>query len=215
MFGSSKVSTILLSGDRIELSQETSYPWEGHVTILVEHAPKASCSISLRIPCWAQDATLEIEHDGVVEPWVCGAGSYVSITRAWQSGDHIELELPLVSRIMVAHPLVEECRNQGAVMRGPIVYCMESEDLPTDVRMSEVLLPSDAEFEEIEGKGVLKGMTLLRTSGLRLERGETDDLYSEIQPYALRELEMTFVPYFAWDNRSQGEMTVWVPLQWR
>ena len=57
--------------------------------------------------------------------------------RAWAAGDVVELTLPMKPRLVEAHPLVEEARNQVAVMRGPLVYCLESIDLPKGVRVSD------------------------------------------------------------------------------
>ena len=64
----------------------------------------------------------------------------------WEAGDTIELSLPMPVRMIEAHPFVEEARNQVAVVRGPIVYCLESIDLPANIRLLDVLLPRAAKI---------------------------------------------------------------------
>ena len=118
----------------ITLGQETDYPWEGRIRIVFEKAP-ASFSVRLRIPAWAESATLQVNGVGEDAPT---PGTYAEVPREWQDGDVVELSLPMQPRLMMAHPLVEECRNQVAVMRGPMLYCLESHDLPTGVPTHEV-----------------------------------------------------------------------------
>jgi len=216
LYGGNRVETRLKSGHPIVLSQESDYPWNGEVCLTVEEAPQVSFSISMRIPSWANGATLSIEREGTSESLPCTQGTYASMTRIWRAGDRIRLFLPMKARMLLAHHLVEESRNQAAVMRGPIVYCIESEDLPPSVCIRDVFLHSDAVFEEEAGEGSLAGLTLLRCIGSRLLRLEDETvLYSEISPYAFEPIMLRLVPYYAWDNRSQGEMTVWLPIRWR
>ena len=128
LYGGNTLDTELADGGRLRLTQETDYPWDGRVTITVEAAPERPCSLMLRIPGWAGGATAEPQRharcDGRPEP-----GTYAEVRRAWSAGDVVELTLPMPVRLMQAHPLVEEARNQVAVLRGPIVYCLESADL--------------------------------------------------------------------------------------
>ncbi len=215
LYGGNRLSTTLKSGHPIVVRQESDYPWQGDISLTVEEAPKISFSISMRIPSWAKGATLSVESKGVCTSYPCTQGSYASITRSWKVGDRIRLFLPVKARILLAHPLVEENRNQGAVMRGPVVYCVESEDLPPGVSIRDILLHSDSVFEEEPGDGILAGIRLLRCTGSRLSRPAYEtSLYSEISPYTFEPISLRLVPYYAWDNRSQGEMTVWLPLRW-
>jgi DUF1680 family protein len=117
--------------------------------------------------------------------------------------------------MLLAHPLVEESRNQAAVMRGPLVYCLETADLSDRLGVKDVLLPSDAIFTEEKGEGILAGMTLLSCVGRVLGAKPAEGLYRELADYSLEPLSLRFVPYFAWDNRGPGEMSVWLPLLWR
>jgi DUF1680 family protein len=222
LYGANRLETKLADGARVVFEQETDYPWEGEVLIRVAEAPGSEFSLSLRIPAWAKGASVRV-NGKTVHAEGCGAepapGSYFEIRRAWRAGDAVTLSLPLRPRMLLAHPLVEESRNQAAVMRGPLVYCLESADLPEGVGIGEMLLPSDARFAEEKGSGPLAGMTVLACEGARLAAasGAPPDgqaLYRELGDASLERMPLRFVPYFAWDNRGEGEMTVWLPLKW-
>jgi hypothetical protein len=143
-------------------------------------------------------------------------GTYARLDRTWSAGDRVEIDLPMKARIITAHPLAEEIRNQVAVARGPLVYCLESKDLPDGVQVSDVVMPSDTVFEERKGAGVFDGMVLLSTRALRLdvEGGPQRELYRTLGRHALRRQDATLIPYFAWDNRGLSEMSTWLPVRW-
>jgi DUF1680 family protein len=137
------------------------------------------------------------------------------VRRRWRAGDTLELDLPMAARLMTAHPLVEEDRNHVAVMRGPLVYCLESHEVADDVHVTDVALPRDLVLRPAPAThGPLAGMTLLRGTGLlrREEHGFDSPLYHELSTVAPQEIALTLIPYFAWANRGASEMSVWLPL---
>jgi len=203
LYGASSLKT-----DQIALRQETNYPWDGRVRITIDAAPTGEHSIFLRIPAWATDASIG------GEPARPRAGTLHEIRRAWKQGDVIELDLPMPVRIVEANPYVEEARNHAAVLRGPVVYCLESTDLPAGVRLLDVHLPRDAKLSPRTMKE-LGGVTALEGKGFAAERREWSpgQLYRDLSPAApSREFHVVLIPYFAWDNRGQSEMSVWLPL---
>jgi DUF1680 family protein len=211
LYGGSSLDTRVADGSRVRLRQQTNYPWEGRVVVTVEEAPSEHFGLMLRIPEWASGATVHV--DGAVE--TVRSGTYHQVRRVWRAGDTLELDLPLRPRLMQAHPLVEETRNQVAIMRGPLVYCLESIDLPDGQRVSEVRVPRVtrlASFPETDGP--LTGMTLVKATAAwrREDRGFDAPLYREVPEQTAQETEITLIPYFAWANRGASEMSVWLPL---
>jgi len=124
----------------------------------------------------------------------------------------IEIDLPMPARILEAHPYVEEARNQVAVMRGPIVYCLESSDLPQDVRLNDVFLPTAVELTP-EQVGDPLNAVVLRGKALAVSQESwSGKLYRDVEPLGrARSIDVSLVPYFAWGNRGESEMTVWIP----
>ena len=117
-------------------------------------------------------------------------------------------------RLMQAHYKVEETRNQVAVMRGPIVYCLESVDLPENVHVSEILIPSDMHLTPLFEPNFLGGVTILQGKALRITRKD-DRLYSELSESKPEPVSIKLIPYYAWSNRGVSEMTVWMPIAYR
>jgi uncharacterized protein len=125
----------------------------------------------------------------------------------------IELSLPIPARLIEANPYVEEARNQVAVMRGPIVYCLESVDLPPDVRVMDVHIPRSVQIVNEENDELIPAMTTLRMRAMVLPQPPWDDhLYREAASVEARETDIRLIPYFAWDNRGESEMSVWLPV---
>ena len=116
-------------------------------------------------------------------------------------------------RIVQAHPLVEEARNHVAVLRGPVVYCLESVDLPDGVKVLDVHLPPDAKLTPRPAKDLPAGIVALEGQAVAIAQPQWSDgdLYRDVAPPQRRNIDVRLVPYFAWDNRRAGEMTVWLP----
>jgi hypothetical protein len=211
LYGSNVLETQLPDGGKLKLVQATDYPWDGKVRITIASAPKSEFAVMLRIPIWAAGATVKVNGKPIgSEP---GPGKYARISRTWSSGDVIALDVPLPVQLIEANPQVEETRNQVAVQRGPIVYCLESPDLPPGVKCSEVAIPSNIQWKPVYKKEFLGGVTVLEGEALVVKEGDwIGRLYRPIlrdEPYVAR---IRLIPYYAWSNRGSSEMTVWLPL---
>ena len=212
LYGGNALDTHLPNGSTIKLNQQTEYPWEGSVRITVEEAPQKEFSLLLRIPGWTEDARVTVNGE------LLGAGlkpeQYYEIRRKWATGDRIELVFPMSVQLLEAHPLVEEARNQVAIRRGPIVYCLESIDLPDDVGIMNIGVSSKAQFQNHYVNNLLGGITVLDTKACV---GTGDDwdktLYRRISPQERNVVDIRLIPYYAWGNRGDSEMTVWLPLR--
>jgi DUF1680 family protein len=116
-------------------------------------------------------------------------------------------------RLIEAHPHVEETRNHVAVMRGPMLYCLESVDLPDDVRVSEIRLPRNVELKARHDAGLLGGVTVLEGEARMVKEGNWNGLlYREMSGKQPHSVNIILIPYYAWSNRGISEMTVWIPL---
>ena len=141
--------------------------------------------------------------------------------RQWKKGDVIELDLPMPVRLVEANPLVEEAKNQVAVMRGPIVYCLEGQDISVlggsaagKPRINDCAIPADATFREVPVTISGTTMTALETDALVTNDCPWDNstLYRELRPAAKQKVKVRLIPYYAWDNRGIDDMSLWLPL---
>jgi DUF1680 family protein len=126
----------------------------------------------------------------------------------------VVLDMPMETRLLVGHPRIEEIRNQAAIKRGPVVYCIESPDLPENTDILDVYLPVDIRLKAHNQPDFLGGVTTL-SGKLLLHGSNKESMYSTLEEPAWEEVRTQFVPYFAWSNRGVSEMTVWMPVVWR
>ncbi|MNK47157.1 Non-reducing end beta-L-arabinofuranosidase [compost metagenome] len=209
LYGGNNLSTTLADGSKVSLTQETDYPWDGKIKITMKESAGKAYSIFLRIPAWTHDAKISI--NGKAEQIQAVPGTYAEINRVWKKGDRIDLNLPMEAVLIEANPLVEENRNQVAVKRGPVVYCLESTDLPGK-SIFNAFVPASTKFEaqtmDIDGARV---MALTGTAKIVAPNSWKNVLYKPIDDKNTA-TTLKLVPYFAWGNRGHSEMSVWLPL---
>jgi len=193
----------------VKLAQQTDYPWNGRVKLTITSAETSEFALCLRIPAWAlgQPVPSDLYRFGESKFPAIGlkvngqaadpkprADGYVHLQCRWKAGDVVELDLPMPVHRVYAHEKIQDDQGKVALMRGPIVYCLEAVD-HRGVDLSRVALPRDSDLRAEHRAGLLGGMTVLAGNG-------TDDTKSQIA--------LTAVPYYAWQNREKGAMNVWI-----
>ena len=211
LFGGNTLDTNLLDGSAIKLSQDTDYPWKGIVKITVEECKNDAFDIKVRIPNWAIGSSLTVNGEAVNT--TINPGNFATITRAWKAGDVIVLDMPMEVTLIEGHNRIEEVRNQVAVKRGPIVYCLETPDLPEGVSILDVYFDGNGPKEAVHREGFLGGITVVEVP-LLIRAAKTDDMYQTVNKPVFQSYKAQLVPYYAWSNRGQAEMTVFLPVVW-
>ena len=190
----------------LEIEQTTNYPWDGHVTLTVKKA-KTLKSIRMHIPGWATDMQLKLNGQPIL-------AEDLRQPRKWKKGDTVELNLPMRPRLMEANPLVEEAKNEVAVMRGPIVYCLEGQDVGGGHRINDIAIPADVQFTET--KVTIDGHEMIALEAdvpvVNRDTWSNNELYRELRPAKNQKAHIRLIPYYAWDNRGIQDMSLWLPL---
>lgn len=212
LYGGNKLNTQLRDGSPLKLSQKSMYPWDGAVRIEIEACKKQSFEILLRIPAWAAGTNIKV--NGVEERTEIQAGSYVSLKRKWKEGDVISMDMPMEASFVEGHPRIEEVRNQLAVKRGPVVYCIESPDLPEGKSILDVYISGESNLRATYHPDLLGGVSVIETN-LLLRKDKTEGMYRKLTKPNWETYPTQLVPYFAWSNRGQAEMTVFMPVVWK
>lgn len=210
MYGANTLSTKIDNVGDIEIKQETDYPWDGKIKLTITKLKgKKNFSFKMRVPDWAKKA-VATTADGRMKVETDSKSSYMELTGEWKKGDVINIDIPMETRLIEANPLVEESRGQIAVQRGPIVYCIESNDLNgTDI--DNIAIPLDAKFTPVETKIDGSRIMALETEAInRAEKPWTGTLYREVKTDK-EKVKIRLIPYYAWGNRGKSEMTVWIP----
>jgi DUF1680 family protein len=196
-----------LPSGQVTLIQETEYPWEGEVTIRVHTKEPVQFTLAIRIPGWCRDPSLRVNGDEMDLASLLEKG-YAKIKRKWRNGEKIQLSLPMPVERVRAHPEVRATAGKVALMRGPIVYCLEEVD--NGPNLAQIVLSSDAELV-VEGKDPMLGDAVtLRGMATKVDASAWgDELYAPI-PYNSKTVPIRAIPYYAWANRTPGEMTAWI-----
>jgi len=202
----------LASGRLVELRQATRYPWDGEIA--VEIGSEGEFSLMLRIPTWCeQGATVTV--NGLPTPDSLVPGSYAELRRDWRPGDTVCLRLPMPVRRIESHPYVVENAGRVALMRGPLLYCVEQIDNP-DTALDDLELPGEASFLTDFWPNLLGGVVAL-TVDARVNPPE--DSWSTALYRTARfddgavgrdQVSLTAIPYHTWANRDPGPMRVWL-----
>ena len=215
-FDNSELDWHLENGVGLKVRQKTNYPWDGSVEISVTPAESTEFTFFLRIPGWTDNAQI-----GVNGKPFAGAtpGQYLPIRRHWSAGDVIRVQFNMKPQLLQANAQVIENNGRVAVQRGPLVYCLEQIDQPASVPLKDVALnlgpKSSTQFQEEFQKDLLGGITLLRHPGAAYgESSEQGHLYFHYsgEPRKFKPISLTFIPYYAWANRTATPMQVWTPL---
>ncbi len=210
LYGSNNITTNI-GDNKVGFEQLTSYPWSGAVTFNYTGEKNAEFDLKLRIPAWAKGATLKLNGKQVAAT----AGEFAKVSNKWRKGDKVELVMPMEPTLIEANPNVEQLRNQVAVTYGPLVYCVEGVDLPSDIDMADIVIPKSATFTTSFNEKLLDGVTLIETEEALVRTSEfnTAELYAPIDS-ELKPISLKFIPYYAWHNRGESKMSVFFPLSW-
>jgi uncharacterized protein len=212
IYGSNILNTKLTDGNKIELEQQSNFPWDGKVKLVIKNSNSKEYTIKLFIPEWCEGAIIKV--NGKLLNSSITADSYQTITRKWVINDIIELDLPMNVKLMVSNPLVEEVINQVAIMRGPVVYCLESNDLPENIAVSEIYIPLDIKFTPRFDAKLLGGVTVLEGEAYYIKNIDLHGkLYQELKEQEIKKQKIRLIPYFSWNNRGIAKMSVWMPLK--
>lgn len=202
----------------VRLRQTTEYPWEGTVKLVVEPEKPVAFDLMVRIP--VPDRAINDPADALYRT---AAGSVVSVptltvngkriampemvrgyarlNRTWKAGDVVELRMEMPVRQVKAHPLVEADRGLVALMRGPILYCLEGVDNPDGI--GHLVVPEEASFTTAFQKDLLDGVTVVKGKGLAIV---TKGGKRQTKPATF-----TAIPFYASANRAAGALRVWLP----
>jgi DUF1680 family protein len=196
-YTAASIDTVLPDGREIGLDIDTEYPADGRIAIRITRAPDAPWTLSLRVPDWAAGATL----DGLA----ISRGS-VRLRRRFTAGETLILDLPVRPRLIAGDDRIDAVRGAAAVQRGPVVYCLESVDVPAHVCFDALHLDPGTDPADRDGTVVV---TCRATPPAQLDwpyRPLTDT------PGDGAPVEVTLHPYHRWARRGPSTMRVWIPL---
>ena len=213
-YAGSKVCIPLRNG-KVKLTQQTNYPFDEMINVTIDSlSENQEFTLRMRIPTWAgsqfvpgklyhyidkNDKNWEISLNGQ-KLRATAKNGFISIRKKWKAGDKVTLYLPMPLRYTHAIDKVEADHNRVCLTRGPLVYCAETADNKFPVRQAYIeILPETYTVKNVQ-EGLMKGIDFV-TIPVRAINGEESS----------EEAEMTLLPYYAWNNRGDSAMIVWIP----
>lgn len=204
-FVGSEASLVVDDAD-VTLRQETSFPWDGDVTLTTDVDDPVEFALRVRVPEWSRDVSVSV--DGASVP-VDTSGDYLAVEREWADGDELALEFGMRPERLVAHPSVDDDRGKIALRRGPLVYCLEGVD--HDRPLHHYAIDDESAIEVTRRPDLLRGVTTLEGTAAVPDREEwMDSLYRRAEDTSRTDATFTAIPCYAWANRTPGEMRVWL-----
>ena len=204
LYGGAK-TTLPVAGGKVTLTETSTYPWSGDVALTVEPEDTGEFTLSLRIPAWAKGASACV--NSVAQAMTTERG-YLKITRAWAKGDTVSLTLPMRAERIYAHPDVRQDVGRAALRRGPLVYCVEQQDIAGPVVRAR--LPADAELIDEWQGDLLGGITVIKAEGRMVDVSTWGSSLYHTKPASDKPSALMAVPYYIWCNRRPNPMQVWL-----
>lgn len=204
MFADSKAS-FELGEDEFEVEMKTQIPWQGGVQIKVSGG--GSCSLAVRIPQWANWWQIRNEKEEL--SFYRGENGYLMIDLPEASDTEIFIQFEVKTRYVQADRRVRYNAGKVALMRGPLLYCLEGID--NDSWLNELRIDLQGDVREDNRIIADEDAIVLRTCGIRKKGRQEETLYMDYQKNE-EKTELTAVPYYLWNNRGEHEMITWIPI---
>lgn len=196
---------VQIDGAAFHIKLDGNFPWESRMRFTIEGTEKKPVELAFRVPAYAKD--FEIRQDGVKLDLQI-EGGYAKIGKD-VSRSTFEITFDTTPMFIHANPQVRADSAKVAIVKGPLVYCLEEVD--NGDNLAALLVETGQPLVEEYKEQLLGGCSVIRLKGEKISQsGWTDtDLYQE-KTVELEPVELTAIPYCYWGNRKTGEMLVWL-----
>ncbi len=208
-------TNLKIADTQLSIKQTTDYPNDGKIMISLDPEKPTKFTAHLRIPTWTgnqfvpgklykyvnpSDEDWSISVNGTQTETIVEKG-FATIKRTWKKGDQIVLNLPMPLKINACDKRVEENQNRLAFTRGPFVLCAEEVD--NGGATQRFFLNN----QKLDKKFTLASVDLPSGSFSQVKtRANAVDAQGKKEDRSL-----SLIPYYAWNNRKPGSMTIWFP----
>jgi DUF1680 family protein len=210
----SSETKLSVSNTPVTLVQTTDYPWYGEIHLAVNPATPTKFTLSLRIPEWTRGQPLPSDlyyyanaaptgwHVRVngIEVKVDLHDGYARLQRTWKPGDQVLLSLSMPVRRVLGNSKIAATEGKVALERGPVVYCLEGVD--NNDHVFNAVLGGPETIEAVYHPELLGGVTVLDIENAEHLASDGKELQKNVR--------LTAIPYYAWNNRGTSSMTVWL-----
>ena len=220
----SNTSTIQVGDKEVELEETTQYPWNGDIEIKVTKSKAKDANLFIRIPGWVrnqvvpsdlyaysdtQTPSYSVSLNGKkVEGDIDANKGYLPVKNI-QKGDIIRIHFDMPVRTVAANKRVIDDKGKVAVERGPLVYCAEAADNQGEAVLRVIMNPKE-QFSLIENYSIenkeAQGAAPFTVNAIRTNAQILKENGRKVE---VKGLNLTLIPYYAWNHRGSNQMNVW------
>jgi len=208
----SSEASVAFPGGELRIRQESGYPWDGNVRLVLEALPERAVglAIALRIPSWCGSWSVIVHGAPVAASLERG---YARLAGPGKPGDAIELSLDMAPYFVSPDSRIRDLAGRVAIQRGPLVYCIEEVD--NGASLHECVADTASAPVAITDPESMGGIVRVEASGWRITGTAIEDTVPYFAMAGQKPVEapvrLKAVPYHLWGNRAPGgEMRVWI-----
>ncbi len=200
-------------GDALCIEQYISAEFDtphGKITVTEDYAREGKVhiigtnytaqKISFRVPEWCKKLTATLDGKSIT-PEIRDGYAYLTVKENFS----LDLDFGISLSFVSSNPMVRENVGRMALLRGPVVYCIEGVD--NGPRLSRIEVSTDALTDATEELD-FHGLYSVTIPAFRLK--ENSALYFDANESATEPIRIKCIPYFAFANRGKSDMQVWM-----
>lgn len=189
----------------VNVNVNTRFPFDGNIRILLEGNDDIEFNLAVRIPGYVKEYNITVDGADIGKEGYEKGYQYIRIIGQRE----IKINFDLTPKFVHANPLVRADSGKVALVKGPLVYCLEEADNGSN--LAALFADTRQQVTEYYDEDLLGGTTVLKFKGRKISQANwnSDELYKDTD-VIWEEKELTAIPYCYWGNRKAGEMLVWM-----
>lgn len=202
----SNQTKVKFDGKVVELKLETDYPYTNQMTLHICNLEHANFQLAIRKPGWSKH--ISITKNGEKLEFFTERG-YCYVDGLDSEKSTIQITLEMEPALVSAHPRVRQNMQKVAIVRGPLVYCLE--EIDNGENLGEILISTDAKLHTEFCPELFDGVVTITADAMRISEESWDGLlYREYTEETVVPCKIRAIPYCLWNNRGIGEMLIWI-----
>jgi DUF1680 family protein len=202
----SNKSVCYVNDNKVSVELATTFPFENNITMKVSCVGKKEITLAIRIPGYAENFQMYINEE-LIDNFVVEKG-YAKISKVFKN-DTIRIIFQAPAKYIHANPRVRADILKTAIVKGPLIYCLEEVD--NGENLAAILVDCKEPLQEKYEENLLKGTTVIESKAKKVsEKAWSEDMIYEDKGVSLEDIRIKAVPYCYWGNRKKGEMLVWL-----
>lgn len=205
MYIANKTET-LLNGVPAKVEICGQFPWKNKVEIRISAEQPTTATVALRIPGYV--TSTKLYKNGTELTGYEVKNGYALLNGDFKE-DCITVEFGMEPQLVHANPLVRADSGKAAIVKGPLVYCLEEADNGSN--LASIFVKNDSVLTEEFEEGLFGGTSVVKFEGMKISSNDWEEnmLYAA-KPVTFEKVELKAIPYCYWNNRTPGEMNVWM-----